>query len=389
MKTVVTTKNQNADSNKSKIYTKYEKLLSEIENQRRFIDNLDEGLQKASAKINGELSMLEKDRHLLLRAYLIRLDILAVEIGLGKYNREWFEGYMADELQELLEYFGFQDKEISGLYQKYAKTTIDEMANEKEAIEMAKSMSELFGFEVDFKEILEKGEMAFFEEYRQQIEEHLKNHTDSAKEQFWEETGEDQTNQKKQNTQVPPKSAQATDEAAVLAKDARNIYMRLIKKFHPDLETDHALKDQKTEIVKQVTKAYQENDFFSLLKLQITYLDENENDAATIADDLLKRYNKILQRQLNELKRQVSEMRFGSGAIIADFIDKNGKFSAQKFAARRRAIEKEANILKTVIADSKKRPKGWFKDQIAMIKEMAQQNMMQDIFADIFTGMKF
>jgi hypothetical protein len=254
---------------------------------------------------------------------------------------------------------------------------MEDIASDEDIIATVNSLSDLFGFKVDIKEFLEKGEKAYFEEYRGRI---LGDFKDKSGYFAKAEHGREKADKKKN------KDTKLAEDDMHLAKDARNIYMRLIKKFHPDLENDALIKDQKTEIIKEVTKAYQENDFFNLLKLQITYLEDNEKDAAIVADDMLKRYNKILQKQLDEINMQLRAMHFASEDIIEGFIDKNGKFSAQKFAARKRALEKENAQLKASIVDSKKRPKGWFKDQISMIKNYVQQNMMRDMFDEMFNS---
>ena len=365
---------------KSKAYTKYEKLLSEIEKKQQFALNIIDGLRKASAKISIELAPLEKEIHLLNRSYLIRLDELANEIGIGKYNREWFDGYMSNELDILLDFFGHQDKVLSALYENYAGVTVNDIKADDDLLEMVKSLSDMFGFDVDVSEFLEKGQKAYFEENIDKIRSNI-----DAKNDSFSLEDEARVNDREEKV----KKTKSEVEDATLAKDARNIYMRLIKKFHPDLEKDPIIKDQKNEIVKQVTKAYQENDFFGLLKLQITHLDDNEAEAEKIADDMIKRYNKILQKQLSDITRQIQEMHYTSGAIIEDFIDKNGKFSAQKFAARKRAIDKSISHLGEILKNSNKRPKGWFKEQLGFIKEAAHQNMMEDIMNNMFSDFNF
>lgn len=376
MKPVLLKSDKNT-TGRSKAYVKYEKLISEIERKRQFAINIEEGLRKASAKVNEELSPLEKDIHLLNRTYIVRLDELATEIGIGKYNQEWFEQYMSNELDILLDFFGHQDKVLSKLYEKYMGVGVDDIKTDDELLELAKSMREMFGFEINLDEFLNKGQKAYFEENIEKI----RGNIEFENNPFSEDNGA----QKNNRTEEKNQKNKRTQEDAALAKDARNIYMRLIKKFHPDLEKDPEIRDQKSEIVKQVTKAYQENDFFGLLKLQITYLDDNEAEAEKIADDMIKRYNKILQKQLNEMNVRIQEMHYTSGAIIEDFIDKNGKFSAQKFAARKRAIDKSIVQLNEILESSRKRPKGWFKDQMSFIKQAVQQAMMNDMMDSMFS----
>lgn len=370
-------KKEKVTAKQSKEYKKYEQLLFDIEKKQQYKANINDSLRKAHGKINEQFAPLEKDVNLLNRDYLIRLDELATEIGIGKYNGEWFARYMADELDLMLDIFGHQDKVLSNLFKKYSGLSVKDLANDDDVQELANMLNEKFGFKVDVEELLEKGERAYFEEYQHKITGNFE-----ADHNYFVE---DDAETKKKKTG----NSKSVEADKTLAKDARSIYMRLIKKFHPDLEMDAVLREQKNEIVKQVTKAYQENDFFTLLKLQITHLEDNETEAAKIADDMIKRYNKILQKQLDEINTHLYQLRVAGGAIIEDLIDINGRFSSQKFAARKRAVEKTISELKSILKDSRKRPKGWFKDQVGFIKESSQQRMMEDIFDDMFSGFEF
>lgn len=369
MKPAVTKKKPGSEP-KSKTFLKYEKLLETIEKQQQFNQNLKDGLDKAYQKMSEVLEPLQKQKNLLICDLLFRLDALATEIGVGKYNREWFEAYMADQLSLSVGYFGHGNEKLAALYKKYNG---DEAVIDEEDEMLARSISEMLGFEVDPKEIYELGEEAFFEKYKKQIKDSL--HEKSAGRL------EDEPADNQSAKSDAKKEKKSSDEG--LIRDARSIYMRLIKKFHPDHELDPELREQKTEIVKQVTRAYQDENFFELLKLQITYLDDNETEAERIADDMLKRYNKILAKQLKKLTDWVNEAHFAGGDLV-DFIDKNGKFSGPKFAAQRKAAEETISMLKYDLADSKKRPKTWFKEHLSMIKDHVQQSMVQDMLNDMF-----
>jgi hypothetical protein len=368
-------------SKKSKLQLKYEKLLEQINSQQLYNQNLNAGLNKAQIKATTELVPLIKQQHVLQRDLLLVLNEFAEKIGLGKYNREWFDSYMADEAIALLDIFGYQDKELSTLLEKYGDTTIKDMIADEETQAMAQSFSKVFGFDIDIEEMLNMGHNAYFSKHQNEF---IKNMAD-AREQNANETSQTINEEPgKGKTNKSAKQQKSVEENKTLAKEARNVYMRLIKKFHPDLESDEALQAKKNEIVKEVTKAYQENDFFTLLQLQIKYLDDNEAEAEALAEDMLKRYNKILQKQLNELKQRILEQYHISGDLIEDYIDKNGNFSPQKFASRKRNLEKENTAIKNHIQASQKKPKTWFKDYIKLIKDIKQQQMMADMFANMF-----
>ncbi len=375
-------KSSGQQQKKSKAQLKYENLLLAIEQQQTYIRNLQDNLPKTSAKIEAELKPIIRENEQLLRSITIKLDELANRIGLGKYNREWFDTYMAAELENLLNIFGYQDEVMANLYHTYAGITLDDIAGDEEHTAMAESLNLLFGISIDVKEFLRKGHQTYFEEHS---DEFFGTKTDTL-------NGEDPPLKKRLRAKTAKQLAaesKAAIENSQLEKDAQSVYKRLIKKLHPDLEQDEALKPQKTALVQQVTKAYEDNDFFTLLKLQITHLDDNESDAAKIADDMLSRYNTLLNKQLKEQQQHIKQISYTSGGIVEDFIDKNGKFSPQKFAAKIRFYKKESDEFRNDLLNAESRPKTWFKEQMKSIKDCVQRSMVENLYNDMFNRMNF
>ena len=165
-----------------------------------------------------------------------------------------------------------------------------------------------------------------------------------------------------------------------MAQDAKSIYFQLIKKYHPDRQKDTQKQLEFTEITKLVTKAYKENDFMGLLRLQIEYIDETEIDA--VADDILKRYNKALAEQLLELKHAISVARMESFGIVEDFFDEDNTFSEFKFQTKKKELLNNISFIKSSIDESYKQKKGWFK---IWLKELQELNEMKDLMYH-FTG---
>lgn len=352
---------------KSKAKIAFEKLLNDLEKRRTEKENLEKNLRITQTRVQGELLPLQLKNSALLRKYLIRLDELAKEIGVGKVNKEWFDSYMAESLRELLDGAGFQDEEILSLFTKYSGDTLDDIIEEEGHQKLADAMKDLVGFDIDIKEFYQKGEKQFFEDNKERIAESLGNKANSGE-------SEDTSSEQKK-----------VDKADVsLKKDARNVYMQLVKKLHPDLETDETEKIRRTELVKEVTDAYQKNDFFSLLKLYIEHLSEGETESEKLAEDMLKGYNKLLKTQLAGIKNWIEDIKYFEGDLIEDFLDKNLKFSPQKFAAQRKHLEKEIKFKELDLQASTKRPKSWFKEQIRDIKQSVQQAMMEDMFFNMF-----
>ena len=87
-------------------------------------------------------------------------------------------------------------------------------------------------------------------------------------------------------------------------KSIRGKYLELVKELHPDKEADETQRLLKEERMKQLTKAYQEKDLASLLRMQINWLEESAKEPIDQTDDVLKQYNKVLQAQVDRLEQE-------------------------------------------------------------------------------------
>ena len=60
--------------------------------------------------------------------------------------------------------------------------------------------------------------------------------------------------------------------------------------------------------MKRVTQAYQQDDFFGLLSLEIELMKGRAHDLGALPDQQLKYYTKMLKEQIDELQMQLSAM---------------------------------------------------------------------------------
>lgn len=96
-------------------------------------------------------------------------------------------------------------------------------------------------------------------------------------------------------------------EEKKISQSVREVYMDLVKAFHPDREPDEAEKIRKTAILQRVTAAYEANDLLALLHLQLELERIDGNHLDGLADDKLRYFNKNLRNQLAELSDAVWE----------------------------------------------------------------------------------
>ncbi len=98
-------------------------------------------------------------------------------------------------------------------------------------------------------------------------------------------------------------SQQAAESS--VKKTAKQIYINLIRHFHPDKEPDEQRRLEKTEIMKQITAAYEADDHLRLLELQMTLLRDRNNVYADFDNPQLKYFNQTLQQQVAELEMEL------------------------------------------------------------------------------------
>ena len=137
-------------------------------------------------------------------------------------------------------------------------------------------------------------------------------------------------------------------EEKKISQSVREVYLDLVKAFHPDLELDEAEKTRKTAIMQRVTAAYEDNDLLALLQLQLEFerIDVHHLDA--LADDKLRYFNKSLRNQLAELNKELWEI----GAAMSQMVNIGpfGYLNPQKleleFEKSIKAIKKEIKSIK-------------------------------------------
>lgn len=88
----------------------------------------------------------------------------------------------------------------------------------------------------------------------------------------------------------------------------KTVYLKLASTIHPDREPDETKKLEKTEIFQHVNTAYEQQDLFSLLKLQIQIEQDNGSNKKGLGDEQLKFYKMALDSQSQKLTDQLAEL---------------------------------------------------------------------------------
>ncbi len=88
-------------------------------------------------------------------------------------------------------------------------------------------------------------------------------------------------------------------------KDIAGIYKQLAKIFHPDLEQDAKRREEKEVLMKQLTSAYKNKDLHTLLRLELEWLQKEEDNLEKLSAEKLKIYNQALKEQTEELELEI------------------------------------------------------------------------------------
>ena len=123
--------------------------------------------------------------------------------------------------------------------------------------------------------------------------------------------------------------------------EIKTLFRQLAKAFHPDKEPLEHLKEEKTNLMKKITAAYENQDLYGLLKLEKEHLGPRE-----FSEDKIELYIKHINDRLKELKSfEASLKKHGPLAKIYRFIYSR-KTTIQEFNIRNELAKIEEEIQK-------------------------------------------
>jgi len=253
-----------------------------------------------------------------------------------KKEREVIASYMLGELTHFLD-SDDTDLDLLEAFQRYAQESYDAFKRNRDI--QFKAMSEqmlknIMGADVD----IDPEET--IEERAQRIRAKL------------DEQAEKRNNAKKKK----PKSkaevkledvAKAQEE--LKSKSIRSIYIDLIKAYHPDKEPNAEKKLEKEEISKKITEAYNNNDLYNLLQLEIQYLERKESHIENLAPSKLKLYIEVLDKQISELDMELYQLKNRNREVYQNMCTQ--KADPKKYLSKVKArFEEEKSRIKRQIS---------------------------------------
>ncbi len=337
-----------------KIVARKKETLSKEQKQFNRLTKQIENLEKKIAEDKQKFESL-------LTMYHGEVDPLNIEIANGKMD-------IAFAVDEVAEKFKFTNRQLDDigeiivgtfdsafrfvepneqqemLYDKWSPRSYKDCI--KDQFEQSKDMfsgmmRDMFGVDMDFDfgdfdptTASEEEAFKFTEKLKQEMEEKVNGH-------FEQET-EQEKERPKSKRQMEKETAEKAKEAQEL-RSIRSVYITLAKVLHPDTESDDALRAEKEEVMKQVTKAYDEKDLSTLLKLEMEWVHRTAAHLNDLSADQLKTYIEALKKQVAELKEEQEMLRDNPRyAPIEEFM-----YSAENSAKRQ--INQLTDDLKVIL----------------------------------------
>lgn len=141
-------------------------------------------------------------------------------------------------------------------------------------------------------------------------------------------------------------------EADQLQRVLRMLYTRLVKQLHPDREQDEKQQAVKNVLMQSVTEAYENRDWFELLRLYREHLPEEADTLEGLSPEQMQRLNQELYEQIQDLERKWNRLQSGdTGYIYRRFSGEDKEEVDRKFALEKLRLQNELMKLRDELED--------------------------------------
>jgi len=271
---------------------KFNRLIEKIEAQKKLLTTWQQTIPQCQQEITRKLTPLRSAFCEHQAEMVAMLDAL--------YNHEKFSpiqyekiSYLITSLcEQLIHHHGRED--LKPLHDYHSGQSFDEAVQEDNAI-LKSFLEKELGIELDENEF----DFSDPEAMAARLAEEMQARQQHAR--------ESRARRKKTAKQLS-KEAREKEEETNISKSIQAVYRQLVAALHPDRESDPVERERKTELMQRLTVAYGQRDLAQLLELQLGIEQIDQDTLRNIADDRLKYYNAILQRQLEELRQELMQV---------------------------------------------------------------------------------
>lgn len=123
-----------------------------------------------------------------------------------------------------------------------------------------------------------------------------------------EEWDSEQYSQAREQAKLKRQQAKLKQASMLAEQSLKTVYLKIAACIHPDREQDESKKIEKTEMLQQVNQAYEQQDLFYLLKLQIQIEQNRGASQKGLSAEQVKFYKQALDVQSQKLDDQIEDI---------------------------------------------------------------------------------
>ncbi len=314
----------------SKLQKQFNSNIQKINRLKNSLEFVKKEVETIKVKLASDIFPLEQKSISIQIQSVLNMDRVYQANSLKKRDNETLSEMILERANSYLTMA--ENEELDEVFKRHNNGISHEEANEIDDEDISNSlkdsMKSMFGFEFD-----EDADLSSPEKVNEYFEKKME-----------EENAQQQArnaNKKKSAKQLEREEKKKQEEKN-LNKTSRQIYMELVKEFHPDREKDETEKQKKTLLMHKITEAYEKDDLFELLRLRLELLG---TDFENTNDEQLKYYVKLLKQQVDELEQELIELEdFGQTDFFGPSI--YDRFGSDKFENLESKFKKEVTKLK-------------------------------------------
>ena len=122
--------------------------------------------------------------------------------------------------------------------------------------------------------------------------------------EYVEDLNTEQYQQAREQAKLKRQQDKQAQAEKITTQSLKSVYLKIALIIHPDREPDEAKKIEKTELLQCANEAYEQEDLFYLLKLQLE-VEQNKGDGKkSLTAEQMKFYQMALEAQYQNLKQQ-------------------------------------------------------------------------------------
>lgn len=266
---------------------KYNATLAKIDKQKALLAEWQAANDACQKQISGKLEPLQQQMIQEQLQLAILLDNYLMSHKFNKKQKKNLTEIITQLCERLVEVS--DDPQLSALCSHYLSPVEDLLSEDEQR-------------EIDALLVAE-----FEAAFGIQLDDSVDIHDPESMARYVYEQQEQQTKAHKKTARQRTKEAKEQAEVEAAQQSIQSIYRQLVKSLHPDREPDADARTRKTQLMQEVTVAYEQKNLIRLLELQ-RFDTQSHQALHELTDDKIKTFITLLEQQLQQIKAETASI---------------------------------------------------------------------------------